>query len=544
MHLSIHATGGAGVPQAERHGVSGRNALPETETNASFGRTLLDKLGAYPEQTSARIGAAYEDAVAGSSSKESSDIERAAGSEPNAESQALISSKAISAETPAAARSARPAPLPESVEAAKAGRENASFPGNAAEKGVPESTESEANAESGQSSATARAGAKSVDESGHEQKTKSKTSTEPVSTETTVAGNSLRTPMEISGLNSVAAAWAGQQVQAPAASPTSVMRAGTGTKGVTGSGSLSAARQMLSAKSADSGASQASGVSAALAVEGRASAQGQAGAGKANSNVPGDVSDKGQGKAADKVQDGARSAGIEPGAPARSGKDKAAIAGGATTAAAGKTAFSIGSAANGSVSASQGHEGSVLPFTGVHSSESEVVTGRSTVQSSDPFHRLDQPTGVEVGTTVLHRGPQSVAVGVRDPALGWTEIHAESTAGQVSAVVATASTAAHASLASHLPSLTQFLTDHNVQVGSVTVEHGLRGGGDGYTGNAENGAGGGPGNGGTAQPGASQQEQAQTSAGRGAEAREMQTSAETGVGVVAGAAGSRVHVIA
>jgi hypothetical protein len=83
-----------------------------------------------------------------------------------------------------------------------------------------------------------------------------------------------------------------------------------------------------------------------------------------------------------------------------------------------------------------------------------------------------------------------------------------------------------------------------VQVGSVTVEHGLRGGGDGYTGNAENGAGGGPGNGGTAQPGASQQEQAQTSAGRGAEAREMQTSAETGVGVVAGAAGSRVHVIA
>jgi flagellar hook-length control protein FliK len=144
---------------------------------------------------------------------------------------------------------------------------------------------------------------------------------------------------------------------------------------------------------------------------------------------------------------------------------------------------------------------------------------------------------------VLHRGPQRVAVGVRDPGLGWTEIHAESTAGQISAVVATASTAAHASLASHLPSLTQFLSDHNVQVGSVTVEHGLRGGADGYTGNDGNGPGSNPG-GGMAQPGASQQEQAQSSAGQRADAREMHTSGGAAGGVFAGGGGSRVHVIA
>ena len=93
------------------------------------------------------------------------------------------------------------------------------------------------------------------------------------------------------------------------------------------------------------------------------------------------------------------------------------------------------------------------------------VSGSTTV---NPYQRLDQ--GTAPPAAVINSSANRVAVGLHDPALGWVEIKTQSTAGQVSAALLTASSQTHESLAAQLPSLAQFLADREVRVGSLTVE--------------------------------------------------------------------------
>ena len=108
-----------------------------------------------------------------------------------------------------------------------------------------------------------------------------------------------------------------------------------------------------------------------------------------------------------------------------------------------------------------------------------------------PYDKIDQ------GATpvVLHSGVQHVAVGVRDPELGWLEIETQNVAGHVDATLVTASGQTHASLAAQLPAMAQYLEQRDIQVGTIVVHHqaaGTNGGGSGY-GSGSNESGYGPG---------------------------------------------------
>jgi len=92
----------------------------------------------------------------------------------------------------------------------------------------------------------------------------------------------------------------------------------------------------------------------------------------------------------------------------------------------------------------------------------------------NPYQKLDQISGTP--TPAINVGANRVAVGVHDPALGWVEIKSQSTAGQVAASFVTASGQTHEALTAQLPSLAQFLADHEVRVGSLTVEQQSTGG--------------------------------------------------------------------
>jgi hypothetical protein len=83
-----------------------------------------------------------------------------------------------------------------------------------------------------------------------------------------------------------------------------------------------------------------------------------------------------------------------------------------------------------------------------------------------PFQRMDSG---ESQATLLKANPHEVTVGVRDTALGWLEIQTQSTAGHVSASLVAASPEAHARLVAEAPALTQYMTEHNVPVQSVSV---------------------------------------------------------------------------
>ncbi|MBT9330294.1 flagellar hook-length control protein FliK [Paracidobacterium acidisoli] len=173
-----------------------------------------------------------------------------------------------------------------------------------------------------------------------------------------------------------------------------------------------------------------------------------------------------------------------------------------------------------------------------------TAPGHDATTSVNPYDRMDQHAGTDSAAILLHSTPQSVTVGVRDPALGWTEIHAQSQAGQVSALLTTASTAAHASLASHLTSLSQFLSDHNVAIGNVAVQHGWSqsagagtNAGNGGTGNAPHSHG----QGGGAGPDASRQAQAAQHAGQPGPDQDASTPA---AGNITTGTASRIRVVA
>gem|GEM_PF-4875283 len=101
---------------------------------------------------------------------------------------------------------------------------------------------------------------------------------------------------------------------------------------------------------------------------------------------------------------------------------------------------------------------------------------------ANPFQRMDASAPQ---ATLLKSKPQQVAVGVRDPSLGWIEIQTQSTAGHISALLSTSSTEAHAALTAEAPALTQFMAEQNIQVYTVTVD--MQGGGV-YSGQSQGGA--------------------------------------------------------
>ncbi len=92
----------------------------------------------------------------------------------------------------------------------------------------------------------------------------------------------------------------------------------------------------------------------------------------------------------------------------------------------------------------------------------------------NPYQKLDQISGAPAPN--INIGANRVAVGLHDPALGWVEIKSQSAAGQVAASFVTASSQTHEALTAQLPSLAQFLADHEVRVGSLTVEQQAAGG--------------------------------------------------------------------
>jgi hypothetical protein len=59
------------------------------------------------------------------------------------------------------------------------------------------------------------------------------------------------------------------------------------------------------------------------------------------------------------------------------------------------------------------------------------IPDRSQASGTDPFRQLDQ--AASSSGTILHTATSRVEVGVHDPAMGWLEIKAQSTAGQISA---------------------------------------------------------------------------------------------------------------
>lgn len=71
---------------------------------------------------------------------------------------------------------------------------------------------------------------------------------------------------------------------------------------------------------------------------------------------------------------------------------------------------------------------------------------------------------------VIETAPQRLSVGVRDSGLGWVEIRTHATAGQVSAVLATGSSEAHAALQAHLPELREYLAGQQVQIDQLASE--------------------------------------------------------------------------
>ncbi|HZU08783.1 MAG TPA: hypothetical protein VFA02_02685 [Pseudacidobacterium sp.] len=88
------------------------------------------------------------------------------------------------------------------------------------------------------------------------------------------------------------------------------------------------------------------------------------------------------------------------------------------------------------------------------------------VPQINPFQRMD--TGASQAT-LLRTAPHEIAVGVRDPSLGWIEIQTQAASGHVNASLATSSTEAHTVLTSEVPSLTQFMADRDVPVHSIHV---------------------------------------------------------------------------
>ncbi len=86
--------------------------------------------------------------------------------------------------------------------------------------------------------------------------------------------------------------------------------------------------------------------------------------------------------------------------------------------------------------------------------------------ASATFERMDAAEAPQV----LESAPHRLAVGVQSGGLGWVEIHTISTAGQVSATVASGSAESHSAIAAQLPTVREFLAGEHVRIDHLGSE--------------------------------------------------------------------------
>lgn len=94
------------------------------------------------------------------------------------------------------------------------------------------------------------------------------------------------------------------------------------------------------------------------------------------------------------------------------------------------------------------------------------VTAESAAHAGNAFERMDTLGAPQV----LAGTPQRLSVGVRDPGLGWVEIHTRTSAGEVSAALATPSAAIHTAISAQLPAIRDYLSGEQVRVDHLTSE--------------------------------------------------------------------------
>ncbi len=114
---------------------------------------------------------------------------------------------------------------------------------------------------------------------------------------------------------------------------------------------------------------------------------------------------------------------------------------------------------------------SAFPVTAAHAVVSTADTHSSTTTASaehaqNAFERIDTSAAPQV----LAGTPQRLSIGVRDPALGWVEIHTRTAAGEISVALATPSAASHTAISAQLPAIRDYLSGQQVRVDHLTAE--------------------------------------------------------------------------
>ncbi len=94
------------------------------------------------------------------------------------------------------------------------------------------------------------------------------------------------------------------------------------------------------------------------------------------------------------------------------------------------------------------------------------MTNGLAVHPGAAFDRIDAAPA----SSVLGSSPRQLSVGVQDSGLGWVEVHAHRAGGQVSAVVAASSVAAHSAIAAHLPEMRNYLAGQQVRVDHLSSQ--------------------------------------------------------------------------
>jgi hypothetical protein len=109
-----------------------------------------------------------------------------------------------------------------------------------------------------------------------------------------------------------------------------------------------------------------------------------------------------------------------------------------------------------------------MPASGDPAPARTVAPGAHTaeVPAGVPFERMDSAAAPQT----LESSPQRLSVGVRSPELGWVEIRTHRDAGQVSATLATGSAASHSTLSTQLPSVREYLAEHQVRIDTLASE--------------------------------------------------------------------------
>jgi Flagellar hook-length control protein FliK len=117
-----------------------------------------------------------------------------------------------------------------------------------------------------------------------------------------------------------------------------------------------------------------------------------------------------------------------------------------------------------------GTEAAAPPHVDPAASPTALATpaaGAAPAPAASPYDRIDQGDS----PVVLHTDAQHVAVGIRDPQLGWVEIKTQNTAGHVDATLVASSSQTHDALAAQLPAMAQYLEQRDVRVGTLAVHH-------------------------------------------------------------------------